>query len=102
MPADDGLEFHRAGGGKIADIGEVRTLAIVDPLDQFGDQEIEVEIALAMPVRRHVDRHAIDKAGEIGAMIEIEAAKEILVGLAAARMLRGDDAGHVLDQFADA
>jgi hypothetical protein len=67
---------------------------------QFGDQEIEVEIAMA--VAAHVDRHAIHKPGEIGAMIEVEAAQEILVGLALTRMLSSDNAGHILHQFTGA
>lgn len=92
-----GLESYGAGRAEIADIGEVRPFAKIEPLDSFGDQEIEVAIALSVLVRTHVDRHAIDKSGEIGPVIEIEAAQKDLVGLAAARVLRGDEAGDVLE-----
>jgi hypothetical protein len=53
-------------------------------------------------VAAHVDWHAVDKGGEIGAVIEVEAAQKILVGLAGAGMLGGNQAGHVFRQLADA
>ncbi len=80
----------------------VRALGVVDPLDQLGNQEVEVEIALAVAVRAHVDGGAVDERGEIGAVVKVEPAQEVLVGFAVARMLRGDQAGHVLGQLADA
>ena len=92
-------EGDRARGRKIADIGEIGPLAVIDPLQRFGNHEVEIEITLAMAMRAHVDRHAVDETGEIRAVIEVEAAQEILVRLARSRMLRGDDAGHILHQF---
>ncbi|MPM96483.1 hypothetical protein SDC9_143646 [bioreactor metagenome] len=53
-------------------------------------------------MRRHVDRHAADRGGEIGTVIEVEAAQEVLVGLAVAGMLRHDQAGHHLQRLAGA
>jgi hypothetical protein len=41
-------------------------------------------------VRRQIKRHAVDENGEICAVVEIEAAKKILVGFAAAGVLRDD------------
>jgi hypothetical protein len=55
-----------------------------------------------MPVRRHVDRNAIDKTGKVRAVVEIEPAQEILIGLARAGMLGSDDAGDILDQLTGA
>ena len=52
-----------------------------------------------MRVRRQVKRHIVEEYGEIRAVVEIEAAQEILVGLAAAGVLRDDDAGHRLQDF---
>ena len=71
-------------------------------LDELGDQEVEVGVALAVAVGRHVDRHAACRDREVGAVVEVEAAQEVLVGLAAARVLGGDGAGHGLDQLAGA
>ena len=68
--------------------------------DQLGNQEVEIRVALAVRVRRHVHRHAGDRGGEVGAVIEIEAAQEVLVRLALAAVLRDDDAGHGLQHFA--
>jgi hypothetical protein len=47
-------------------------------------------------VADHVDRHAHDVGGEIAAVVEVEAAQEILIGLAVAGVL-GDD--HAGDRF---
>ena len=48
-----------------------------------------------------VNRHAIEVGREVGAMVEIDAAKEILIRLARAAVLSGDHAGHNLDQLRD-
>jgi hypothetical protein len=55
-----------------------------------------------MPVAAHVDRRPVNEARQISAMIEVEAAQEILIGLAFARMLGGDEAGDVFGKFGDA
>jgi hypothetical protein len=38
----------------------------------------------------HVNWHAVDMSGEVGAMVEIKAAEEKLIRFAAATMLGGD------------
>src|SRR5208283_4179666 len=43
--------------------------------------------------------HAVKENGEICAVVEIEATKKILVGLAAAGVLRNDDTGNRLQNF---
>jgi hypothetical protein len=53
-----------------------------------------------MGMADHIDRNPIQADGEIGAVIEIEAAQEILVGLTAARMLGDDDTGNILNNLA--
>ena len=55
-----------------------------------------------MRVRWQVKRHIVEENGDIGAVVEIEAAKEILVGLAAAGVLRDDEAGNRLQYFSRA
>ena len=49
---------------------------------------------------RHVDGHAVHFDGEIGAVIKIEAAQEILVGLTLSGMLGDNQAGHDLKRLA--
>jgi hypothetical protein len=63
---------------------------------------VEVEIALAVAVGADVHLHAVDVGREVGPVIEVEAAQEVLVGLAAARMLRGDHPRYRLQQFGGA
>ena len=50
---------------------------------------------------RHVDGHAVDLDGEIGAVVEVEATQEILVGFALAGVLGDDQAGHDFQRLAD-
>ena len=63
---------------------------------------MKVDIGVALPVAmgRHVDGHAVDPDGEIGAVVKVEAAQEILVGLALSGMLGDDQAGHDLQRLA--
>ena len=55
-----------------------------------------------MAVAGQVHRHARDGRAEVGAVIEVEATQEVLVGLAVTGMLRDDQAGHDLQQLAGA
>ena len=54
-----------------------------------------------MAMSRHVDGHAVYFDGEIGAVVKIEAAQEILIGLTLSGMLGDDQAGHDLQRLAD-
>ena len=96
------VDMRRAGRREIALLGKIRPLAEGDPVDQLGDQEIEIGVALAVGMGSHVDRHAADVGREIGAVVEVEAAQEILVGLTVAGMLGDDQAGHHLQCLAGA
>ena len=98
----DGCRLGGAGKREIPDIGAIGSLAIVDPRDGFGDHRIEIEIALAMGMGSHVQRHIIERQREISAVIKVEAAQEILIGLAAAGVLGRDEPRHCLEQFANA
>ena len=77
-------------------------LAVVDALDGLRHHAVDVEIALAVAVRAQVQRHAVEDRREVGAVIEVEAAQEILVRLAAAGVLHGDHARHGFEQLGDA
>ena len=93
------VDAGRAGRREVAFLGVVRPLAIADAIDQLGDQPVEVGVALAVRVRRHVDRHAVDEGREVGAVVEVEAAQVVLVRLAVAAVLRHDHAGHELEHL---
>jgi hypothetical protein len=53
-------------------------------------------------VRRQVQRHTVEENGDIRAVVEIEAAQKILVGLAAAGVLRDDETGKRLQNLSRA
>ena len=96
------IEAGSTGGRKISDLGGEGALGVVDALHVFGDDEVEVGVALPVGVRAEVDGQAVDAEGEVGAVVEVEAAEEILVGFAAAGMLRDDDSGDDFEEFAAA
>jgi len=84
---------------EVADRGKVGPLEVVDARDELGDQEVQVHVALAMRMRGQVDRHAGEPGREVGAVVEVEAAQEVLVRLARAAVLRDDHARHVLEHL---
>ena len=55
-----------------------------------------------MGVADHIDRHAHQLRREVAAVVEIEAAQKILVGLAVAGVLGDDHAGHRFEDFSRA
>ena len=95
------VDLHRPGRVEIAEIREIRALAVMQGADQLGDHEIEIGITLAVPVGAHVDRHVVERDVDIGAVIEVKAAQKILVGLALPAVLRDDQSRHDLEHFAD-
>ena len=97
----DIVDVDGAGGSEIALVGKVRPFADIDRLHQFRDQKVEIGITLAVAMGAHVDRHVVDSDGEIGAVVEIEAAQKILVGFALAAMLGHDQPRHDFQQLAD-
>ena len=100
--AVDQTDVEAAGRGEIAFVGEVRSLANVDRADRFRHQPVQVGVALAVRVGAHVDRHVVDGDRQVGAVVEIVAAQEILVGFALAAVLRHDQARHGFEHFARA
>ena len=94
------VDVGGARGGEVAVLGEVRALRELDAARELGDEEVEIGIAVAVAVRRHVHRHASDRRREVGAVIEVEAAQVVLVGLALAAVLADDDARDGFEDFA--
>ena len=95
-------ELRGAGSAEVADLGVVRPLAVFQVIHQFGHQKVQVGIALAVGMGGHVDGQAIHLQGQVGAVVQIEAAQEVLIALAFAAVLRGDQAGHQLQQLGGA
>ncbi len=92
-------QTRRARRTEVAILRVVNTLLVIHPLDQLGNHAVQIRIALAVPVRRQIHRHPVEKRREIGAVIEVESAQEILVRLPAAGVLGDDHAGDGLQNF---
>ncbi len=99
------LVIHHLGISRraiVADFGVIRTFLGIHPLHKLRDDGVHVRVPFAVRVRRQVQRHTVEENGEIRAVVEIEAAKKILVGLAAAGVLRDDETGKRLQNLSRA
>jgi len=93
-------EIDRPRRGEIAILRQIGPLVDIDAFDSLRNDEIEVGVPLAMRMGTQVDRHSVGKKCDIRAVIRIEPAQKILVGLAgAAGMFDGnksrDEAEHL-------
>ena len=93
------LQMGRSGRAIVAHIRVIRAFLVIYPPHKFRDDGVHVRVPLAVRVRRQVQRHIVDEDGEIRAVVEIETAKKILVGLSAAGVLCDHDAGNRLQNF---
>ena len=94
------VELRRPGRREVAIRRVIGALFVVDPLDELGDDEVQVGIALAVGVGRQVDRHPVDGGRKVSAVIQVEAAKKVLVRLPVAGMLRDDQSRDDLQELA--
>src|SRR5262249_10227868 len=83
-------EVHRSGGGEVSELDEVRALEAVEAVDGFGDQEVQIGVSLAVRVAAQVDRQPVDEEGDVGAVVGVETAEEVLLCLAATLVLADD------------
>ena len=87
---------------EIADVRIEWPLRVVEPGGKFGHEKVDVGVALAVRMGRFIDRHVVDEGREIGAVVEVEAADEILVRFAFAGMNGHHQARHRLQHLPDA
>ena len=87
-------EVERARGGEIAELDEVGPLEPFETLDGLGNQEMKIGVTLPVGVAAEVDGEAVDEERDVGAVIGVEPAQEVLLGLAAALMLADHEAGN--------
>jgi hypothetical protein len=87
-------EIDHGGGGEVAVLGEVWPLQDIDGADGLGDEKVQVRVALAMRMTAHVHGQAVDEERDIGAMVRVEPADQVLLGLAAALVLADDQSRH--------
>ncbi len=78
----DQADTGRADRAEVAVGGVVRPLGVIHAAGDLRHQIALIRIALTVQVGALVDRHAVDEAGEIGAVVEIEAPQFVLRRLA--------------------
>ena len=72
------------------------------PGSKFGQQEVQVRVALAMRIGWLINRHVVNERREIRAVIEVEAADHELIRLALPGMDGHDQTRHRLQHLTDA
>jgi len=94
------MEFRGARAPKVPDVRVIDAEFVVDVVDKLGDEEIQIRVSLAMTVCWQIDWHSLEACLKVGAVVEVEAADEVLVCLALAGVLRHDESGDDLQQLA--
>ncbi len=96
------VDVGRSCRGEVALVREIGTLEVLDALDQLRDQEVQIGVALAVRVAAQVERDAVEGGEEVGPVVEVEAAQEVLVRLPGAAVLRDHQARNELQHLARA
>ena len=76
-----------------------RPLDHAQRLNQLGDDEVGVGVAVAVQVARLVDRHAVDGELDVLSFARVEAAQEHLLGVALAAFVGEQDARRELEEL---
>ncbi len=71
----------------------------VQRLDQFGDDEVGVGVAVAVQVPTLVDGNAPDRELDVLPLARVESAHEDLLGMPFAALVGQENAGRQLEQF---
>ena len=83
-------DVHGSGGREVAEMRKIGPFVYFHSIDSFRDQPMKIGIPLAMGMADDINGNAINKNGEIRAMVGVEAAEKDLISLAAAVMLAND------------
>lgn len=51
--------IYGTGSGKVTFVRVVRALLVIDARNELGDHEVDVTVALAVAMRRHVNGQAV-------------------------------------------
>jgi hypothetical protein len=84
------VEIDGADGREVAILGGVGPLAIVQPVDQLGHDEVQIRVPLAVGMRRHVDGDTVDRQRQIAPVVDVDPPDGVLARLALAAVLHGD------------
>lgn len=88
-----GLEGHISRICQVAIHHIVITLFKLHILDEFGLQEMEVGISLAVGMAHHIDRHTVNPKADVCAVVEIESTQKHLLGLSSSGVLGDEKSG---------
>ena len=94
------IHVDGAGGGEVALLGRIGPLLELHAAHQLRNEEVVVGVTLPMGVGGHVHGDARHEGGEVRAVIEVESADVVLVGLAFPAVLADHHAGHRLERLA--
>ena len=94
------LVVGAAGDGVVALPRIERALDDAQRLDELGDDEVRVGVAVAVEVAALVDGHAADGELDVLPLARVEAAQEDLLGVPLAALVREQDPGRELEQLA--
>src|SRR5262249_3816070 len=93
------VDVGRAGGRKVAVLGEIRSFPELNAAHQLRDQKVGIGVPLAMSMGRQVDRYTCDRRREVRTMVEIKPPQVVLVRFALAAVLADDHSGNRLENF---
>ncbi len=96
------VDVDGPGRGEVAFLRVVGALLVLHAGDQLGDEEVVVGVALAVGVGRQVDGRAHHPGREVRAVVDVEAADVVLVGLAFPAVLADQHPRHALEDLARA
>ena len=89
------LEVDRSRRIEVAELDVIGAFVHIESFNRFRDDEVQIGIALPMRMRSQIDRHPVGEERDIGPVIGIKPAQEILIGLScAAGMFHGNEAGN--------
>src|SRR5262245_62263230 len=95
----DIANLRRARGRKITLFGGIEPLLKLHRPHELRDQEVDVRISLPVGMAWEIDGNTRDRRCEVGSVIEIEAAKVVLIRLALAAVLTDHEAWDGLEHF---
>ena len=87
-----------AGDGEVALLRRVRPLEHAHRVNELGDDEVRVGVAVAVVVARVVDGDAVDGELEVLPLVRVEAAQEHLLGVARAALVGEQEARRELER----
>ena len=91
------VEGGRSGRREIACARGIRSLRRLERVDDLGNDGMQVRVALAVGVAHRVDRSAVHEECDVGPVVEVKTTHEVLLRLAAPRVLHREETWNRLE-----